>query len=66
MQELQNFVYELQRYADQTHTLKDAFEKLSETEKELVMNVAPPRLKAPNEYFQPVYEWLEAIHRLRE
>lgn len=33
MTELKNFMYELHRYADQTHTLKDAYEKLPEAEK---------------------------------
>lgn len=63
MQELQDFIYELQRYADQTHVLKDKFEKLSEAEKEMVMNAAPPSLYSPQEYFQPVYQWLEAVHK---
>ncbi|MFS0752005.1 hypothetical protein [Oceanobacillus sp. 1P07AA] len=57
--ELQDFIYELHKYAEQTHVLKDKFEKLSETEKQLVMNAAPDSLKTPNEYFHPVYEWLE-------
>ncbi|WP_010649602.1 hypothetical protein [Oceanobacillus massiliensis] len=60
---LQDFVYELHRYAEQTHVLKDKYEKLSENEKILVMDAAPPSLKTPQEYFQPVYEWLESVNK---
>ncbi|WP_249869934.1 hypothetical protein [Oceanobacillus saliphilus] len=63
---LQDFVYELHRYADQTHVLKDKFEKLSDTEKKLVMDAAPPGLSTPEEYFQPVYQWLETVNKLME
>ncbi|GAB3068373.1 hypothetical protein [Virgibacillus ainsalahensis] len=59
MIELKSFMHELERYADQTHNLKDKFEMLSEAEKEMVMEAAPASLKQPDEYFHPVYEWLE-------
>jgi len=45
MQELQDFIYELYRYADQTHVLKDKYKKLSKAEKEMIRNAAPPSLK---------------------
>lgn len=61
---LQDFIYELHRYADQAHVLKDKYEKLSETEKALVMDAAPPSLRTPEEHFQPVYQWLETINNL--
>ncbi|WP_067730074.1 hypothetical protein [Oceanobacillus damuensis] len=63
---LQDFVYELHRYAEQTHVLKDKFEKLTETEKKLVMDAAPPDLRTPEEYFQPVYDWLETVNNLMD
>ncbi|MFC4024263.1 hypothetical protein ACFOUV_10705 [Oceanobacillus longus] len=63
---LQDFIYELHRYAEQTHVLKDKFEKLSETEKALIMDAAPPGLKTPEEYFEPVYQWLENVNHLMD
>ncbi|OZU90480.1 hypothetical protein CIL03_04860 [Virgibacillus indicus] len=62
MTELKEFIYELQRYANQTHILRDHYEKLSESEKKLVMEAAPESLKSPREHFQPVFTWLENVH----
>ncbi|WP_240510203.1 hypothetical protein [Virgibacillus profundi] len=42
--------------------LKDHFEKLSESEKRLVMDAAPENLKSPKEHFHPVFLWLENLH----
>ncbi|CDO02401.1 multi-sensor signal transduction multi-kinase [Oceanobacillus picturae] len=62
MTELKNFLYELHRYADQTHTLKDAYEKLPEAEKQKVMKTAPASVRSPEEFFHPVFSWLESMH----
>ncbi|WP_404459111.1 hypothetical protein [Oceanobacillus kapialis] len=62
MTELKNFMYELHRYADQTHTLKDAYEKLSEEEKHKIMEAAPASVRSPEEFFHPVFSWLESVH----
>ncbi|MFC3039911.1 hypothetical protein ACFOGI_06565 [Virgibacillus xinjiangensis] len=61
MQHLQIFINELEKHAQQTHRLKDQFEKLSDSEKELVMTAAPHSLKEPQEYYIPVYKWLENL-----
>ncbi|WP_042223948.1 hypothetical protein [Oceanobacillus manasiensis] len=62
MTELKNFMYELHRYADQTHTLKDAYEKLSQEEKQQVMDTAPSSIRSPEQFFHPVFSWLESMH----
>jgi len=62
MEELNDFLYELKKYAGQTHTLKDKYEKLSEMEKKTVMDAAPDDFKSPDQYFQPVFEWLETMY----
>lgn len=62
MEALNDFLYELKKHAGQTHMLKDKYEKLSEAEKVKVMDAAPDSLEAPDEYFQPVFEWLEAMY----
>ncbi|MEC5426034.1 hypothetical protein QGM71_21525 [Virgibacillus sp. C22-A2] len=62
MVELKDFIYELHRYANQTHTLKDKYEKLTESEKDMVMEAAPENLQSPDEVFHPVFQWLETMH----
>jgi hypothetical protein len=62
MEELNDFLYELKNYAGQTHALKDKYEKLSEAEKKIVMDAAPDSLKSPDQYFQPVFKWLETMY----
>ncbi|CDQ40282.1 MULTISPECIES: hypothetical protein [Virgibacillus] len=61
MTELKDFVYELHRYADQTHTLKDKYEKLTDDEKEFVMSTAPEDIETPNQQHHPVFSWLENL-----
>lgn len=61
MIELQDFVYELHRYADQTHVLKDKFEKLPEAEKAMVLKHAPANQPTPEEHYKLVFNWLEKI-----
>ncbi|MFA1818731.1 hypothetical protein ACDX78_00790 [Virgibacillus oceani] len=62
MEELNDFLYELNKYAGQTHILKDKYEKLSEMEKKEVMDAAPDSLKSPDQSYQPVFEWLETMY----
>ncbi|MBY7143793.1 hypothetical protein KFZ56_12200 [Virgibacillus sp. NKC19-3] len=59
--ELHAFMSELRGYAEQTHELKDHYEKLSETEKKLVMDAAPDHLDSPEEIFHPVFRWLQNL-----
>ncbi|MFZ3579673.1 hypothetical protein [Virgibacillus sp. DJP39] len=61
MVELKDFVYELQRYADQTHVLKDKFEKLSEDEKVMVLRNAPENQPTPEEHYKLVFKWLSKV-----
>ncbi|WP_373895865.1 hypothetical protein ACUL41_11255 [Virgibacillus natechei] len=61
MMELNAFMSELRGYAEQTHKLKDHYEKLSESEKKLVMDTAPDHLDSPEEIFHPVFRWLENL-----
>ncbi|WP_430786262.1 hypothetical protein VBD025_13335 [Virgibacillus flavescens] len=61
MIELQDFVYELQRYADQTHVLKDKFEKLPEKQKKMVLDHAPNNQPNPEEHYKLVFNWLEKV-----
>lgn len=61
MVELNAFMAELRGYAGQTHQLKDHFEKLSASEKKLVMDAAPDSLNSPEEIFHPVFRWLENL-----
>lgn len=61
MIELKDFVYELQRYADQTHILKDKFEKLPEEQKAAVLKYAPENQPNPEEHYRLVFKWLEMV-----
>lgn len=61
MLELKDFVYELHRYAGQTHTLKDKFEKLTEAEKGMVLKHAPVNQPTPEEHYKLVFHWLEKV-----
>jgi hypothetical protein len=62
MTELKDFMYELGRYAEHMHILKDRFESLTEVEKKLVMEEAPDGLRSPEERFVLVHQWMEALH----
>jgi len=62
MEELNDFLYELKKYAGQTHMLKEKYEKLNEAEKKKVMDAAPDNVRAPDQFFQPVFDWLEAMY----
>lgn len=61
MIELDDFVYELERYADQTHNLKDKFEKLPEEQKAVVLKYAPENQPTPEEHYKLVFNWLEKV-----
>lgn len=63
MTELKDFMYELGRYAEQMHILKDRYENLSDSEKRLLMEEAPEGLSSPEERFQQVHEWMEDLHQ---
>ncbi|MBM7598759.1 hypothetical protein JOC34_001116 [Virgibacillus halotolerans] len=61
MTELKDFMYELGRYAEQMHVLKDRYENLTEAEKKLVMEEAPEDLSSPQERFVQVFRWMEEL-----
>ncbi|WP_404452434.1 hypothetical protein LG329_18905 [Virgibacillus necropolis] len=61
MIELKDFVYELHRYADQTHILKDKYEKLSNEEKIMILKTAPVNQPTPEEHYELVFRWLEKV-----
>lgn len=61
--ELEGFMYELGRYAEHMHVLRDTFESLSESERQLIMEEAPEQLKSPEERFVLVYDWMDKLHK---
>lgn len=61
MIELKDFIYELQNFAGQTHVLKDHYDKLSDEEKKLVMDLAPAEHATPEELFKQVFSWVESV-----
>lgn len=61
MTELKDFMYELGRYAEQMHVLRDRYENLTEAEKKLVMEEAPEDLSSPQERFVQVFRWMEEL-----
>ncbi|TQS75720.1 hypothetical protein DX933_05455 [Ornithinibacillus gellani] len=64
MSELNDFLYELNRYAQQAHILKDCYEKLTESEKKLVMDQAPAQQLPPDTFFHQSIDWVEAMHEI--
>ncbi|WP_244527647.1 hypothetical protein [Virgibacillus chiguensis] len=61
MTEYSDFMYELHKYATQTHALKDKFEKLSAEEKQVVIHAAPEEITNPERIHHPVFQWLENL-----
>lgn len=59
--ELKNFLYELGNYANHTHILKDAYEKLSDSEKALVAENSPNDQVSPIAQDKLAFEWLSTI-----
>ncbi|MFD1037131.1 hypothetical protein ACFQ3N_01640 [Virgibacillus byunsanensis] len=62
MTELNDFMYELNGFASQSHILKDKYDKLTDSEKKMVMNLADSKQTTPPELFQQVITWMEAMH----
>lgn len=62
MSDIQDFFYELNRYTTQAHTLKDCYDKLSESEKQLIMSHAPVMTDPPNIMFEHTVEWVRSLH----
>ncbi|QKY68897.1 hypothetical protein [Lentibacillus sp. CBA3610] len=59
--EMENFLYELNKYAGQVHTLKDAYEALSPDEQEKAASLAPSNYPMPFEQYKAIFEWLEQM-----
>ncbi|WP_371068437.1 hypothetical protein [Sediminibacillus sp. JSM 1682029] len=62
MLELQDFLYELNKYMDQSSTLKDAFNRLTETEKQLVLSQSPTHT-SPVELAENAIKWHTAMQK---
>lgn len=62
MSELKNFLYELNNMTTQAHTLKDAYEKLNDSEKAIIMKHAPKTTEPPNMTFEQTVQWLRALN----
>ncbi|WP_164669201.1 hypothetical protein [Virgibacillus doumboii] len=62
--ESEDFLYELQKHFKQTHILKDAYERLSPSEKEMVKKQLPPNQPLPLDHYQQVYEWYKNMQQL--
>lgn len=61
--EMENFLYELKKQAEQTHILKDAYETLSPTEQETITSIAPSSQPMPFEQYKSIFEWYEQMHK---
>lgn len=61
--ELRDFLYELGNYADKTHILKDHYEKLTDEEKTLIMDLAPTDQLSPETQDKLAFEWLSAVQK---
>lgn len=59
--EVKNFLYEFGNYAKQMHNLKDAYEKLSDSEKALVMEHSPNDQLSPIAMDKLTFEWLSTM-----
>ncbi|QTM99256.1 hypothetical protein ERJ70_08040 [Sediminibacillus dalangtanensis] len=62
MLELQDFLYELNKYMDQSSILKDAYNRLSDTEKQLVLSQSPTQTP-PDELAENATKWLSAMQK---
>lgn len=61
--EVKDFLYELGKYADQTHILKDAYERLTDSEKALVMENSPNDQRSPIAQDKLAFEWLSTMQK---
>jgi len=61
MSDIQDFIYELNQYTTQAHALRDSYNKLSESEKKLIMDLAPKTIDSPNVKFEQTVEWLRFL-----
>lgn len=59
--EMQNFVYELKKYAIRTEVLRDTFEQLSHEEKRTITRLVPPGQPLPPELHKLAFTWSEVI-----
>ncbi|TFJ94490.1 hypothetical protein [Lentibacillus salicampi] len=64
--ELEDFLYELKNYTEQTHIFKDAYERLTPTEREKVSAIAPFDGPMPDEAHQKAVEWLRQMQKNTE
>ncbi|AIF43916.1 hypothetical protein [Virgibacillus sp. SK37] len=63
MVELDDFLYDFHRFANETHNLKDKYEKLPPDVKQKIIDAAPESIKSPNELYHSVFTWLERIDK---
>ncbi|WP_077622186.1 hypothetical protein [Sediminibacillus massiliensis] len=60
MTELQDFLYELNRYMNQTSVLQDSYKRLSENEKQLVL-AQSPNGSSPDALYNQSISWLNSL-----
>ncbi|GGB53375.1 hypothetical protein F3157_20985 [Virgibacillus dakarensis] len=61
--ELKDFLYELGKYADQTHILKDKYEKLADDEKVFVLQHSPDNQLSPIVQDKLAFDWLSTMQQ---
>ncbi|WP_010530377.1 hypothetical protein [Lentibacillus jeotgali] len=59
--EMEDFLYELKNHVEQTHTFKDAFERLTPEEQNKVAELAPSGWLMPPKEQQTIIDWLEQM-----
>ncbi|SDJ75805.1 hypothetical protein [Sediminibacillus albus] len=62
MQQLQDFLYELNKYMDQTSVLKDSYNRLTDSEKNLVLSQSPTN-QSPDKLSEDATKWLSAMQK---
>lgn len=63
MDELRNFIYELRGFAQQSHDLKDAYDMLTEEQKQMIMDLSPGDRLSPEQLFQEAFQWFETVEQ---
>ncbi|HLR80157.1 MAG TPA: hypothetical protein VK119_06210 [Bacillota bacterium] len=59
--EMEDFLYELKNYAQQTHIFKDAFERLTPEEQDKVSALDPYDQPMPPQQHRQTFGWLEQM-----
>lgn len=60
--ELKDFLYELNNFTTQAHTLKDCYDKLSDSEKQFIKDHSPATSDPPHVIFENTIELVRALN----